>query len=85
MKPRIKSGEFVIVDPDQTPIPGDGVLVKSSDDRVMVKEFLYRRDGIVHLLSVNEEHGKISIPETEIEKLRITSPRSRKAGCGGKI
>ncbi|MDR1162657.1 MAG: helix-turn-helix transcriptional regulator, partial [Candidatus Accumulibacter sp.] len=79
MKPRIKDGEFVIVDPDQSPVPGDEVLVKSSDGRVMVKEFLYRRDGFVHLLSVNEEHGKISIAESEVEKLHYVAAIAKRA------
>lgn len=67
MKPRIKNGEFVIVDPSLTPAPGDEVLVKASDGRVMVKELLYVRDDVVHLMSVNEAHGKLTIPLAEIE------------------
>lgn len=67
MKPRIKNGEFVIVDPGLTPAPGDEVLVKSKDGRVMVKELLYIRDGMAHLLSVNESHGKLSMAMEEIE------------------
>ena len=67
MKPRIKNGEFVIVDPSMAPAPGDEVLVKAKDGRVMVKELLYVRDDVVHLLSVNEAHGKLAIGLAEIE------------------
>ena len=73
MKPRIKDGEFVIVDPEVTPSPGDEVLVKSKDGRVMVKELLYVRDDAVHLLSVNEAHGKMSIPLPDVECLHYVA------------
>lgn len=73
MKPRIKNGEFVVVDPDIQPAPGDEVLVKSKDGRVMVKELLYIRDGTVHLLSVNEAHGKMSIPMNEVDFLHAVA------------
>lgn len=69
MKPRIKNGEFVIVDPSLPVAPGDEVLVKASDGRVMVKELLYIRDNNVHLMSVNEAHGKLSIPLSGVECL----------------
>lgn len=73
MKPRIKDGEFVIVEPEHTPVPGDEVLVKAIDGRVMVKELLYIRDDVVHLLSVNEAHGKLSLPLAEIDVMHFVS------------
>lgn len=69
MKPRIQNGEFVIVEPNRAAQPGDEVLVKSKDDRVMVKRLLWRRDGLVHLLSVNEAHPSISLAETDIDAI----------------
>lgn len=66
MKPRIQSGEFVVVEPNTEPTPGDEVLVKAVDGRVMVKKYLYRRDGRVHLISVNEAHPSIAIEERDI-------------------
>lgn len=47
MKPRIKEGEFVIVEPSTDPQSGDEVLVKTIDGKVMVKTLLYIRDGRV--------------------------------------
>jgi phage repressor protein C with HTH and peptisase S24 domain len=67
MKPRIRDGEFVVIEPGSRPMPGDEVLVRSKDGRVMVKTLLYVRDGRVHLLSVNEAHPPIAIYEHEIE------------------
>lgn len=73
MKPRIKDGEFVIVEPNTPPSPGDEVLVKAMDGRVMVKELLFIRDGQVHLLSVNETHGKLTIPIEEIDCMHLVT------------
>lgn len=71
MKPRIKDGEFVIIEPDHPPIPGDEVLVRAKDGRVMVKELLYVRDDTLHLLSINESHGKLAIPIADIEVIHF--------------
>lgn len=69
MTPRIKDREFVVVEPNHPIEPGDEVLVKSRDGRVMVKEFLYKRAGRVHLVSVNAAHPPIAIDENQIEKM----------------
>lgn len=73
MKPRIKSGEYVIVAPDKPISPGDEVLVKARDGRVMVKELLYVREGIVHLNSVNVMHERIQIPRSDIEAMHYVA------------
>lgn len=67
MRPRIRDGEYVVVEPGTPPIPGDEVLVRATDGRVMVKTLLYRRDGRVHLLSVNEAHPPVALEERDIE------------------
>lgn len=69
MTPRIQDGEFVVVEPNHAIVNGDEVLVKATDGRVMVKKFLYRRDGKVHLLSVNVAHPPIAIEEKKIEAM----------------
>lgn len=73
MQPRIKDGEFVVVEPDHSIAPGDEVLVKDKDERVMVKEWLYTRADTVHLLSVNEAHGKITIPTSQVELMHYVA------------
>lgn len=73
MKPRIKNGEFVIIEPGNEPINGDEVVVKCNQGRVMVKELLYVRDGNVHLGSVNEAHGKITIPLSDVESIHCVA------------
>lgn len=77
MRPRIRDGEFVIVEPNHDPEPGDDVLVKSKDGRVMVKTFLYRRSGRVHLVSINEAHPSMAFSEDEIEKMHYVVAYTR--------
>ena len=73
MKPRIKNGEFVIVEPSHACVSGDEVLIKCIKGRVMVKELLYIRDGMVHLASVNEAHPKIIIEQSEISVMHYVA------------
>jgi transcriptional regulator with XRE-family HTH domain len=73
MRPRIRPGEFVIVEPNHPLQPGEEVLVKSKDGRVMVKELAYKAHGRYTLLSINESHGKITIHEGEIEKMHYVA------------
>lgn len=66
MAPAIRSGWIVVVEPSRDVIPGEYVLVRTSDGRSMVKELLFRRDGEVSLMSVNDEHGRLTLQESEI-------------------
>ncbi len=71
MRPRIKAGEYVVIEPNQPIEPGDEVLVKSKDGRVMVKEFLYKRGGRTHLISANDAHKPVALSDDEIEKMHF--------------
>ena len=71
MRPRIKAGEYVVIEPNQPIEPGDEVLVKSKDGRVMVKEFLYKRGGRTHLISANDAHKPVALADDEIEKMHF--------------
>lgn len=79
MKPSIRHGEFVIVEPNHPVVPGDEVLVKSKDGRVMVKQLAYVRDGMVYLDSVNETHPRISIPQEDLEAFHYVAGIARGA------
>lgn len=73
MKPRIKNGEYVIIEPNHPYVNGDEVMVKCIKGRVMVKELLYVRDNVVYLGSVNELHGKISISMDDVESIQYVA------------
>lgn len=77
MRPRIRDGEFAIIEPSHPVEPGDDVLVKSKDGRVMIKTFLYKRDKKVHLISINEAHPSMSFMEDEIEKMHYVVATTR--------
>lgn len=66
MRPRIKPGEFILVEPNAALIPGEEVLVTTTDGRSMVKLLGPRRDGMIELQSINENHRPITLDETEI-------------------
>lgn len=53
MRPRIKSGEHIVVEPGVEAQPGDDVVVKFVDGSAVVKELLWIRDGEVSLGSIN--------------------------------
>jgi SOS-response transcriptional repressor LexA len=73
MRPRIKNNEFIIIEPNHQPQPGDDVIVCTRDGRKMVKELLYIRDGEVTLRSVNNDHNDITLKLTEVEKLHYVA------------
>lgn len=66
MEPRIRSGEFVMVEPNQPHMAGDEVLVRTADGRAMIKVFMYHRDGEIRLLSVNDSHPPLTISEADV-------------------
>ena len=66
MRPRIRPGEFVIIEPNHRASPGDDVVVIATDGRKLLKEFLYERGGDVVLGSINLENGPITLPRTDI-------------------
>lgn len=73
MKPRIKDGEYVVVEPNHGYLPGDEVLVITRDEQVMVKTFLYERDSEIMVMSVNEEHLPIRFALSEIECIQYVA------------
>lgn len=73
MMPRIKNGEYVVIEPNHRFLPGDEVLVVTIDHKVMVKTYLYSRGGVVTFMSINEEHPPIKLDENEIEKIHYVA------------
>jgi phage repressor protein C with HTH and peptisase S24 domain len=79
MRPRIKSGEFIVAEPGVEAQPGDDVVVKLRDGRSMVKEFLWARDGEMSFGSVNNGYAPCTHQASEIESIhRVAAivPRS---------
>lgn len=73
MRPRIKPGEFVVVEPNHAYMPGDEVLVKDKRGRVMVKVFNFNRNGSIEVSSVNEDHKPITIDMADVEHIHFVA------------
>lgn len=69
MAPVIQEGQAVICDPEADPVPGEEVVVRTTDGSVMVKMFLSHQNGRVTLDSINEQFRRIVIEESKIEIL----------------
>lgn len=69
LRPRIKNGEFVILEPTVKAHAGDDVVVKFATGRRMVKELLHIRNREITLGSVNDTSGPITMSLTEIEAI----------------
>lgn len=69
MFPAIRDGWYVLIEPNGTPREGEYVLLKLKDGRKMVKEFMYRRQGSVELMSVNGG-VRLSFDNSEIEGMQ---------------
>jgi len=53
LRPRIKSGDFVVISPNHPYGVTDEVMVTTVDGTSMIKEFLFERDGMVALQDIN--------------------------------
>lgn len=73
MHPRIKSGEFVVVEPNHAIVPGDEVLVVTTDGRRMVKEFLRQEGDFIFLNSVNDQHGRMTLHASDIDRMQYVA------------
>lgn len=71
MHPRIKNGEYVLVEPSKSYHSGDEVLVRTTNGRTMIKEFIYSRDGMYRFDSVNTDHAPIHIDDADIEHIHL--------------
>ncbi|MEQ1975027.1 S24 family peptidase [Xenorhabdus sp. SGI240] len=69
LMPRIKDGEFVVVEPNQPPTPGDEVLIITTDGNTTVKTYLFERDGQYHVLPINEDVAPIRIPKNTVQSI----------------
>lgn len=69
MRPRIKSGEYIVAEPNIEAQPGDDVVVRRKDGRALVKELLWIRDGEASLGSINNGIPPITMQMNEIESI----------------
>jgi phage repressor protein C with HTH and peptisase S24 domain len=71
MLPRIKNGEYVLIEPNKSYCSGDEVVVRTEAGRTMIKEFIYLRDGMYRFDSVNAEHSPIHIAASDVKEIHL--------------
>lgn len=73
LRPRYKSGEFIIIEGSKStkPNPGDDVLVKFADGKWVILEFLYVRDDEICMQDVRQVGGPTLIPEADIISIDV--------------
>jgi phage repressor protein C with HTH and peptisase S24 domain len=71
MHPRIKNGEYVLIEPNKAFVTGDEVMVQTFDGRSMIKEFIYLRDGVYRFDSVNLDHSPLHLDQETVSKVHL--------------
>lgn len=66
MAPRIKHGEFVLVEPGRPLVPFEECLVQTADGRKMIKVFAQLHQGFYRFDSVNDDHRPIHLAAAEV-------------------
>ncbi|KGA31148.1 XRE family transcriptional regulator [Pectobacterium odoriferum] len=73
MWPRIKSGEYVLIEPSKKVSPGDEVFVRTTDGHNMIKILGYFKDYEYQFISVNQTHAPITIDACNVDKIEYVS------------
>ena len=73
MWPRIKSGEYVLIEPNTKVRSGDEVFVRTADGHNMIKILGYERDGEYQFTSINQDHRPITLPFHEVSTVEYVA------------
>jgi transcriptional regulator with XRE-family HTH domain len=70
MSPAIRNGWIAVCEPNHRRVPGEYVMVTTTDGQSMVKELLFENDEGVSLMSVNAAYGeRRTLDWDEIDKI----------------
>ena len=67
MAPRYEHGEYVLVEPNRRPEPGDDVIVRLRGGECMIKRLAARRPHELALDSLNASYDRITVAPDEVE------------------
>jgi phage repressor protein C with HTH and peptisase S24 domain len=73
MSPRIRHGEFVVIEPGRQLIQQEECLVQLADGRKMIKIFVYLRDGFYRLDSVNHDFAPLHVAAQDVEAVHYVA------------
>ncbi len=77
LRPRVKSGEFIVVEPGVSPVPGDDVLVRLVSGEYMLMQLLYARDGEFTLGNINEKGPTALVFDYDIVSIELIAAIAR--------
>lgn len=69
MAPAIRSGWVAVCEPNHRLVPGEYVMVTTTDGQSMVKELLFESEESVSVMSVNSAYERRTIDWSDIEKI----------------
>jgi phage repressor protein C with HTH and peptisase S24 domain len=70
MAPAIRSGWIAVCEPNHRLVPGEYVMITTTDGQSMVKELLFETDEDVSLMSINTAYGeRLTIARSDIENI----------------
>lgn len=68
---RVRSGEYVVIEPDHPLVAGEEVLIITKDGRSMIRDFLYHRDGQFAVQNIRGE--RLALLESDVEKIHYVA------------
>jgi len=69
LMPRIKNGEFIIIEPNTEYQPGDEVYIKLQNGDERVETFLYDSAGLMTFMSINETPPPLRLSRNDIQAI----------------
>lgn len=79
LRPRIKSGDFVVISPNHPYEVTDEVMITTAGGISMIKEFLFEREGNVVVQDINGLGERITISRAEIAKINYVAAITKDA------
>lgn len=75
LRPAIRDGEVLTIEPNKPLVPGEMVLITTSDGLTQIMELLYERNRKVTLGGINDANEQIVVERDEIVELAHIGPR----------
>jgi phage repressor protein C with HTH and peptisase S24 domain len=69
LAPRVRSHEFLVVEPGRDAVSGDDVLVNMRDGSTKIREFIFNRDGQYRFDSITTERDSLFIDESLVHSI----------------
>lgn len=69
LSPRLKSHEFLVVEPGREPVAGDDVVVVLNDGTCLIREFIFSRDGHFRLDSLIQGSDSLYLEESDVNRI----------------